>query len=643
MQDDAKKRCVLIEHSIGTPVGYTSGVLRCAALAHPSINARYDIQCRALSSDEYPFETQGTVHNRKDNALLCEILALAPDVVGLSVFSWNISFFSRFTKMLRLMAPECKIIWGGKLPTNDFRRLAVENPSVDCFCIGEGELVLQNYLLSLLDGEPPREPLPGTYMLVNGTYRRGGSGPLPALGSLPNPYVLRLIDSSVTTTAYIETLRGCVYHCTFCDWGGKSYRTYDDDYICDVVRACLEQRFNIIFFMDSIFAVEPERRKRFLRVALDHYNGHSKFGFEVFVEHLDEESRELLGELSDRDAIVKIEIGLQSGSEKTLRTIKRPHRRERFTERYNALVNRRPHLQSRIQMDLIIGLPGDTWQSYGAGLNTLFSMNPGLISTFPLEIFPGSEMQETQMQEHGLVALDVPPYCLISTTTMSAFEIQTLMCLSWVFCSVREILRESLFYLHHALHENLFGFIEEFRHWCVSTGRVSSWFTYGTLQRHIVNLVAFASETLDTRLPATHATRVKQLLLYELAPFIVLHDSREELAALWHHPTREAPLKDVIAPNSPDTSRFFVLSDFVTYPSHPTSNQVALGAIGQASIISVEIRGRSFRRQILDWSSAVSALAAADDRSIYVACGADAVWQQLVGSMMDELPVTQDV
>jgi len=247
------------------------------------------------------------------------------------------------------------------------------------------------------------------------------------------------------------------------------------------------------------------------------------------------------------------------------------------------------------------------------------------------------------MQEHGLVALDVPPYCLISTTTMSAFEIQTLMCLSWVFCSVREILRESLFYLHHALHENLFGFIEEFRHWCVSTGRVSSWFTYGTLQRHIVNLVAFASETLDTRLPATHATRVKQLLLYELAPFIVLHDSREELAALWHHPTREAPLKDVIAPNSPDTSRFFVLSDFVTYPSHPTSNQVALGAIGQASIISVEIRGRSFRRQILDWSSAVSALAAADDRSIYVACGADAVWQQLVGSMMDELPVTQDV
>ncbi|MEX2695838.1 radical SAM protein [Rhizobium mongolense] len=609
-----KRRVVLLEHAPGKLIGYTINLLKCAALAHPEIRKQFEVECIALSAEQYPLEKNTNTLNRKDNALLCGIVSRRIDVVGMSVFSWNVNYFARLSKILKLMAPHCKLVWGGKLASNDYERLAEQNPSVDCFCIGEGELVLQDYLLSTLAPNEPSEPLPGTYLRVGDRYYLGKPGRLPQLGSLPNPYIEGFIDSSMISQAYVETLRGCVYSCTFCDWGGKFYRTYDDDYIDKVIRKCLDLRFDVIFFMDSIFAVQPERRKRFLRTMIDHHNGHSQFGFELFIEHQDDESRSLLRELSSMNAISKIEIGLQSTSASTLKTIKRPHKRERFLERYFDLIRGMPALQQRIQMDLIIGLPGETWASYGQGINTVFSLDPGIISTFPLDIFPGGEMHQHQVEPFKLVFLDAPPYSIVSTSTLSAFEIQELMCLSWTFVSLREALRRSLFYLHHIVGEDIFSVMASFARWCVTTGKVSDWFDYGRVEEHTVNLVNYiCSEEFSERYRSPiHLNRLKQILAFDLAPMMSVLGNQDSFVGVCHKAETGGHLAECSVGAETNSHLFaYSFSDLVLFEEHPMSNAVVLDTAGTSEILIVEVRGRSYRKWIAeteDWLALKSSL-----------------------------------
>ena len=84
---------------------------------------------------------------------------------------------------------------------------------MDCFCIGEGELVFRNYLLHLLTNEEASEPLAGTVVKINGRYVHS---PLVApltedTDEMPNPYIEGLIDSNAVGMASIETLRGCLF------------------------------------------------------------------------------------------------------------------------------------------------------------------------------------------------------------------------------------------------------------------------------------------------------------------------------------------------------------------------------------------------------------------------------------------------
>ena len=615
-----KRRVVLLEHAPGKLIGYTINLLKCAALAHSVVSENFQIDCIALSAEEYPLERNTNTLNRKDNALLCEIVSHGIDVVGFSVFSWNINYFSRLSRMLKLMAPNCKVIWGGKLATNDYARLAEQNPAVDCFCIGEGELTLQDYLLDHLRKEiqdcvpassrhgmkisipiavsgQPYRALAGTYMRVDGQYYLGPPARLPVLGQLPNPYLEGLIDSTMVSQAYVETLRGCVYSCTFCDWGGKSYRTYDDTFICEVIAKCLALRFDVIFFMDSIFAVQPERRKLFLQTILSHYNGHSRFGFEMFIEHLDLDSVALFHELHRIGGLSKIEIGLQSTNAFTLKAIKRPHKPVRFRERYFDLVRGHCSLQELIQIDLIIALPGETWESYGKGLNAVFSLDPGIISTFPLDVFPGGEMHKHQVEPFGLVFLDGPPYCIISTSTMTAQEIQELMSISWLFVSFRETCRHALFYLHHLLGEDIFGFMVEYARWCEQQGYVPNWYGYGKIEQHFVYLSQFVNYRLASHPDQVGVNRVRQLFLLELAPMMCVMRSHSLFPSLCSNLAHAPGAHDATDSHneSGDGCYAFVLDDVVEFESHPETNCAVLGAIGKPGILLVEIKGQSFR------------------------------------------------
>jgi len=402
--------------------------------------------------------------------------------------------------------------------------------------------------------------------------------------------------------AYVETLRGCVYSCTFCDWGSKVYRTYDDDYICKIIARCINLGFENIFFMDSVFAVQPARRERFLKEIVRLNAGRSLFGFELFLEYLDDTSIELLRCISQKNALSKLEIGLQSTNPATLKVIKRPHNPERFRKRYYDLVKGIPILQDKIQIDLIIGLPLETRETFGAGLNTAFGLDPGIISTFPLDVFPGGEMHAKQTKEYSLVYLDDPPYSIVSTSTLSAFEIQELMSLSWTFVSMRSVIRRSLFYLHHAMGEDIFSFMNQFAQWCLANRLVRSWLDYERIEQHLRNFVRYVG-TQEFEANLVHKellVQVRQLIAFDMAPFFCTEGGDDGFSKIYKSANREDQ-------GSSEQSKFdkhgafgFMFSRLPFWESHPESHDALIGIEGKPALLLIEVDGKRFRKTLVD-------------------------------------------
>ena len=60
--------------------------------------------------------------------------------------------------------------------------------------------------------------------------------------------------------------------------------------MCNVTKAVLAQQLEMIFYINSIFAMDTARNITLLRTVLDNYNDYSEFGFEVMLEMLDNQT-----------------------------------------------------------------------------------------------------------------------------------------------------------------------------------------------------------------------------------------------------------------------------------------------------------------------------------------------------------------
>ena len=103
---------------------------------------------------------------------------------------------------------------------------------------------------------------------------------------------------------------------------------------------------------------------------------------------VDEEVADLLGSYADRGLEVWVELGLQSGSESTLRRIGRGHTVERFIEACRVL--KRPGL--RVAAHLILGLPGEDRATMPEGARLVSELRLDGVKFHDLHIPRGSAL-----------------------------------------------------------------------------------------------------------------------------------------------------------------------------------------------------------------------------------------------------------
>ena len=332
------------------------------------------------------------------------------DVAGFSVYCWNFELSIATAKALKARCPATLIVFGGPHVSDQGGSFLDQHPFIDIAVHGEGEATFLSLLENLGD---PHAPLDGA--TVRGVDGRTITRPKPPrikdLDAIPSPYLEGTFDRVIAGHrdlrwhALWETNRGCPFACTFCDWGSATAsKVYQ--FSMDRVRAEVEwferNRIEFVFGCDANFGILP----RDVEIARHVAASHARSGFPASMglqntKNATERSyqvQSLLAALSPTG----VTISLQSVDPHTLESIKRDNI---STSSFQELQRRYTRDGIETYTDIIIGLPGETYDSLANGVSTVIANGQHhRIQFYNCYILPNAEMAQPAYRErYGLV------------------------------------------------------------------------------------------------------------------------------------------------------------------------------------------------------------------------------------------------
>ena len=348
-----------------------------------------------------------------DTLLADHVARDEPDFVGFSLYLWNCERSLHLAREVKRRSPRTRVLIGGPEvgPDNPF---VLKQSGFDVAVTGEAEDTFAQLLEALLDGRDPHG-LPG--IAVRRPLGLSAFGPQSAasfpLSAYPSPYLEDLVPVEPSRSTYVETVRGCRSHCTFCFYPRSSgvLRTLDVPRSAALVAALRVKGAREIVFLDPTFNHRPGFEP--LLEALRRENAEKTLTFfaEVRAEGLTPQHARML----KNAGFDRLEIGLQSVNRETLKRVRRGGSPEKVAEAARML-----HGEAiELLVDLIVGLPGDTPDDVLRGMDFLDAN--GLADeaqVFPLSLLPGTAMRATAFDD-GVVYDPAPPYRVQRTATFS--------------------------------------------------------------------------------------------------------------------------------------------------------------------------------------------------------------------------------
>jgi radical SAM superfamily enzyme YgiQ (UPF0313 family) len=205
---------------------------------------------------------------------------LKPDLVGLSVMTFQRRSASRLVELLRALTPEVKIVAGGYDPS--LAPEAYQEMDIDFLVRGEGDLTFRELLRALERGD-------GFEGVAGLSYRSAPDRNGAAWHHNPNRPVHSLEGSEIRLPKrsarvlkgytllgrqvdVVETSRGCTYDCSFCsiiEMRGRNFHTYTYDRVLDDIRDARARGARTIFLVDDNIMLNVRRFEGLCRAIID--------------------------------------------------------------------------------------------------------------------------------------------------------------------------------------------------------------------------------------------------------------------------------------------------------------------------------------------------------------------------------------
>lgn len=169
------------------------------------------------------YKVADVVIDKVDPTIYVNKINFKPDIVAFSVYVWSWKHTVEMSKTIKRKFPDCKIIVGGpSIPKQD-RLFFKKNPYFDIAVLGEGEEALKNILINDLEPQSIPNVFYKGHSFPNIIKRTDDLDAIPSgmetgfYETIMDKYN-RLYPDTRWALAY-ETMRGCPYHCSFCDIG----------------------------------------------------------------------------------------------------------------------------------------------------------------------------------------------------------------------------------------------------------------------------------------------------------------------------------------------------------------------------------------------------------------------------------------
>lgn len=334
------------------------------------------------------------------------LLARNPKILGFGVYIWNVTETTEVIAAIKRVQPEIIIILGGpevSYETGDQFIIQM----ADYVITGEADLKFAEVCRQLLSGQAPSAKiLPA---------------PLPDFGQLALPYELYTDDDVAHRVIYVEASRGCPFTCEFCLSSlDIPVRLVPIDRMLAELQRLLDRGVRQFKFVDRTFNLNLHVSKTLLQFFLDRYRPGLFFHFEMIPDRLPDALREIIAKFPPGS--LQFEIGIQSFNDDVCHRISRRQDLRKLEDNFHFL---RHSTGVHLHADLIVGLPGETVESFAAGFDRLVCLGPQEIQVGILKRLRGTPIvrhdDEWQMRYNPH-----PPYEVLQTRLIDFATLQKL-------------------------------------------------------------------------------------------------------------------------------------------------------------------------------------------------------------------------
>lgn len=374
---------------------YAVGCLAAYAFADSEINEHYNCA--------------GFIYRRDDISAALEKIK-DPSVVAFSCYMWTIEYNKLLAKAVKEKYPDCVIQFGGHeiSPQSELENY----PYVDIFTFGEGEIPFKKLLLALKKGDDlvcvPNSAVRtknGLIFTEKETYTEL---------NYPSPYTTGVFDGIIAENpgvefdVTIETNRGCPYMCAYCDWCyTPKVRQFPMEKIKAEIDWCAEHKVEYIYNADANFGIlKRDYDIAAYAVEVNKRTGYPRIFNACFAKNSNDNVFAISKLLYDNKINKAITLAYQTVCSNALKNVNRTN----FTmEAFADLVLRYNEYEIPTYTELIMGLPGETYDSFCEGICKLIEAGQhNAMTVYGCQVFQNALMGTKEYREKfGIVTAHV--------------------------------------------------------------------------------------------------------------------------------------------------------------------------------------------------------------------------------------------
>ncbi len=335
----------------------------------------------------------------------------SPYMVAFSSSIWNMEYNKALARLVKEKYPECIILFGGHSVSEDASLLSEED-YIDILMFGEGEETFYSLLTNLSANNI--SAVNNIAFKKDGKTEKTPRKQYEKIDDYPSPYLENVFDDILKNNpdadflAVLETNRGCPYYCSYCDWcAGRKMRFFPIEKVLGEIQWLSEHKIAYCFCADSNFGMfERDFDIASALIEAKRKNGYPEVFRPCYEKNSDERVFRICSALNSEGMDKGATMAYQTLCDDALKNIGRSNL---TMEHFSSLMKKYTNAGIPTYSELILGLPGETKESFCKGICKLLENGQhNSVSVYHCEALPNSDLTKPEyVKKHEIEIIKV--------------------------------------------------------------------------------------------------------------------------------------------------------------------------------------------------------------------------------------------